>query len=566
MLKQVLIGHDPARAHMPVHFTPFDSSGSFRTTLDGGEVRRLAIRGAGVTVASSGLGLAIQIIATVVLARLLAPADFGLVAMVSTFSLLLTNCGLNGFTEAIIQREEMNHTLASDIFWISVGVGLFLTLGFAAAGSLLVRFYHNSLVEPVAVGMSIAIFITSSSVVHLALLKRALLFSRLSANDICSRAASVSVSILLGWAGYGYWALVGGTVAQALTQSIGAWILCRWIPGRPRRATGLVSMVWFALNVYAHFTINYFGRNTDNLLVGWRFGAQTFGFYKKAYDLFALSAGQLTAPLTNVAVAALSRFRTNCIRYKQLLLRAIAVAAFVGMGVGADLTLVGKDVIRVLLGPGWAPAGRLFTFFGPGIGIMVLYHTHGWIHLSIGKADRWFRWGILEYAVTALLFVVGLHWGPEGVAVAWTASFWILTIPALWYAGKPIQLGITPVIAAVWKYVVASSLAAGASAVLMRSLPSLVVVSGIRAALTRIVITSLVFLTLYLSSVILLYRGLAPLRLVARLLREMTPAGRSSAPPQPVGLTHSGRSSQGPHLEIPAIDAPPCVQRAGLDR
>src|ERR1017187_4474950 len=97
-----------AKAHIALAFTPFDSSGAFRTAVDLGEVQRLAIRGAGVTVACSGLGLAVQVIATIVLARLLAPADFGLVAMVSTFSLLPTNFALNGFTEAIIQREEMD--------------------------------------------------------------------------------------------------------------------------------------------------------------------------------------------------------------------------------------------------------------------------------------------------------------------------------------------------------------------------------------------------------------------------------------------------------------------------
>src|SRR6202044_1354236 len=105
-------------------------------------------------------------------------------------------------------------------FWISVAAGLFLTLGFAAAASLLVRFYHNSLVEPVAVGMSVTILITSISVVHLALLKRAMLFSILSANDILSRVASVAVSVILALLGCGYWALVAGAVAQPLSQTI----------------------------------------------------------------------------------------------------------------------------------------------------------------------------------------------------------------------------------------------------------------------------------------------------------------------------------------------------------
>src|ERR1700693_4387455 len=112
-------------------------------------MRGLAVRGAGVTVLSAGLGLAVQIVSTMILARLLTPRDFGLVTMVTTFSLLLMNVGLNGFTEAVLQREEMDHALASNLFWINVGVGLVLTVAFAGAGTLLARFYGNPLVAPV---------------------------------------------------------------------------------------------------------------------------------------------------------------------------------------------------------------------------------------------------------------------------------------------------------------------------------------------------------------------------------------------------------------------------------
>jgi O-antigen/teichoic acid export membrane protein len=358
---------------------PFDSSGAFRPATD--QLLGLAVRGAGVTVLSSGLGLAIQVISTVCLARLLAPRDFGVVTMVTTFSLLLVNFGLNGFTEAVLQSEEINDALVSNLFWINLAFGALLTVAFAAAGSLLARFYGDPLVSRVAVGISLTIFLTSTSVQHLALLKRAMRFSVVSANDICARTISVGLMIVLAWAGWGYWALVAGAIAQPLTQSVGAWFQCRWIPSLPRKAPGTASMVRFAINVYGRFSVNYFARNMDNLLVGWRFDAQTLGFYKKAYDLFALSASQLVSPLTVVAVSALSRLNRYSVEYKRYLVKALAVTAFVGMGVGACLTLIGGDVIRLVLGPGWEASGRIFTFFGAGIGVMVLYGTHGWIHL-----------------------------------------------------------------------------------------------------------------------------------------------------------------------------------------
>lgn len=504
---------------------PFDENGTFHTAGDNHGFRRLAVRSAGVTVLSQSLGFAVQMIATVVLARLLTPRDYGVVTMVSTLSLLLMNCGLNGFTEAVVQRTEIDHALVSNLFWINAGLGLLLTVGFAAVGPVLARFYGDPRVAHVAVAMSTTIFITTVSVQHLALLKRAMRFTSVSANDIFASIVSVTVSILFGWGGWGYWALVAGAIARPLAISIGAWFRCRWVPGFPRRHIGTGPMIRFAMSTYGRFTTSYLTNNLDNLLIGWRFGSMPLGFYKKAYDLFSLPTNQLSAPLTTVAVSTLSRLDRNSMQYRRYFLSALSVLAFVGMGLGADLTLIGKDLVRLLLGPGWEESGRIFRFFGPGIGMMLLYYTHGWIHLSVGRADRWFRWGLVEFTVTALLFLLGLAWGPIGIALAWVASYWILTIPALWFAGRPIHLGIAPVVAAVWKYVLASVLAGCASAIIIREIPSFVPASGLVGAIARVAIISFLFGGLYIGAVILLHRGCAPLHQVFGLLQELAPSG-----------------------------------------
>jgi O-antigen/teichoic acid export membrane protein len=507
--------------------TPFDSNGNFQLVSEGGGMRRLAVKGAGATIFSSGVALVVQVASTVVVARILTPRDFGVVAMVTTFSLLLMNFGLNGFTEAVVQREELGESLAANLFWINVGIGLLLTLVFAASGGLMGRFYHDSHVAPVAAGISLTIVLTSTSVLHLALLKRAMRFSAVSVNDIVSSAAQVSVTIVCGLMGWGYWALVAGTVARPLSQTVGAWMMCRWLPPLPRKVEGTAAMVRFALNIYGRFTVNYFARNTDNLLVGWSFGPVALGFYKKAYDLFLLSACQLVSPLTSVAASALSRLDRHSEQYRRYLLTALAVTTFVGMGLGADLTLVGKDVIRLVLGPGWDTAGRIFTYFGPGVGIMLLYSTHGWIHLSIGTAERWFRWVIVEFSVTFLLFLGGLHWGPEGIAMAWTASFWILTVPAFWYAGKPVNFGFGPVLRVVWKYMVASALAGVATQLIVQKIPFFATTASTLAAFEHIVLVSLLFSVLYLVAVVALYGGTGPIRQLVGLAQEALPGRRA---------------------------------------
>ena len=329
----------------------------------------------------------------VILARLLSPADFGIVTMVTTFSLLFRSFGLNGFTELIMQREDITDSLASNLFWINLGIGTTLTLVFASSGRLLALFYHNSAVAQVTAGMSLTIGIGCLGYIHLGLLQRAMHFRTTAIINFAGQLLLVIVSIVLAIAGWHYWALVWGCVMQSVVITAGTWLMCRWMPTRPRSAPGTGSGFKFALNVYSHFAFSYLTRNTDNLLVGWRYGARSLGFYKKAYDLFVLPESQLSAPLSGVVVSTLSRVSGDREQFQRYFLRAIAVLALVGMGVGGDFALVGKDLIRFLLGPGWEEAGRIFALFGPGIGVMLLYNTHGWIHLSIGRPERWLRWG-----------------------------------------------------------------------------------------------------------------------------------------------------------------------------
>src|SRR5216684_5111054 len=178
---------------------PFDASGAFHPVAEGRELRRFAIRGAAATVSAAALSLALRVVPTVVLARLLTPADFGVVAMVTTFSLLLMSFS---FSEAVIQLEEMNRAQASNVFWITCAIGLILTIGFAASGPLLARFFRNPLVTRVAVVTSVAIFISAVATIHSALLRRAMRFSAISVNDVVALAVYTAVGILLALRGW----------------------------------------------------------------------------------------------------------------------------------------------------------------------------------------------------------------------------------------------------------------------------------------------------------------------------------------------------------------------------
>ena len=452
---------------------PFDSDGKFCSVVKPEGLRQAAVRSAGVTIAGQAASFAVQIGSVMILARLLTPADFGIVTMVTTFSLLFRSFGLNGFTELIMQREEMTHSLASNLFWIELGIGTILTLAFASSGPLLALFYHDPSVARVTEGMSLSIGVGCLGWIHMGLLQRAMRFRSTAIINFVGQLVLVIVSVVLALAGWHYWALVWGIVAQTFALAAGAWWMCRWVPSWPSGAPGTGSGLKFATNVYSHFAFSYSTRNTDNLLVGWRYGARSLGLYKKAYDLFVLPETQLMSPISAVAVSTLSRVSRDRGQFRRYFLRLISVLALLGMGIGADFALVGKDLIRFLLGPGWDEAGRIFALFGPGIGVMMLYGMHGWIHLSLGRPERWLRWAVMEFVCTASLFLLALPWGPSGVALAWTISYFLLMFPGFWYAGKPIGLGIGPVFVVIWKFFAAAAGAGVGTALIIKTMPFL---------------------------------------------------------------------------------------------
>jgi polysaccharide transporter, PST family len=154
---------------------------------------------------------------------------------------------------------------------------------------------------------------------------------------------------------------------------------------------------------------------------------------------------------------------------------------------------------------------------------MLLYNTHGWIHLSIGRPERWFRWGLMEFVCTAGLFLLALRWGPSGIALAWTTSYFLLMFPGFWYAGKPIGLGMGPMFAVIWRFFVASVIAGYATVLITNAIPQFAKTFGAPGVFVRMVAVSLVFFVLYICGVIALHKGLKPINETIRLLRDLLP-------------------------------------------
>jgi O-antigen/teichoic acid export membrane protein len=485
-----------------------------------------AMRGAGATIFASSLSFFVQFSSTVILARLLTPTDFGLITMVTAFSLLLQNFGVNGFTEAIIQGADTNHKMMSTLFWLNAVISSVLTLLFIMMAPFLVWFYNSPQLSAITFGVAFSIIAGGMTTIHMAILRRNMQFYLTSGITVAATTVSILLAIVIAWMGGSYWALVAKTVMQPLAIAICGWIFCRWRPGKPSSIKEIIPILKFAMHTYGTFTLNYFTRNIDKLLIGWRYAAQPLGFYKKAFDIFALPANQLTVPISNVALAALSRLTNEPEKYRHYYLNALSIIAFVGMPISAMLTLAGRDIILLVLGPQWTKAGEIFCYFGVSIGIMFISSTQGWLHLSLGRPDRWFRWSVFEAITTSLFFIAGLPFGIAGVAIAYSLSFYVLAGPCLLYAGKPIKLHLHSIISEIWRYFVASLIAGLLSFAIIYKLDFVLPIFTHFNVFIRIVVASTLCLAIYLILVIILYQSANPIKNCIATAIQMLP-GRS---------------------------------------
>jgi PST family polysaccharide transporter len=193
------------------------------------------------------------------------------------------------------------------------------------------------------------------------------------------------------------------------------------------------SLLHFGGNLTGFGVVNYFARNLDNLLIGRVWGSQQLGLYAKAYQLLTLPIDQINAPITTVAIPALSRLNDSPERYRRAYLRIIEKIAVLTMPAIALLIGTADLVVRVVLGPQWTEAGHIFAALGVAALIQPITNTTGWLFISQARTPDMFRYGLVASTFIVTAIVVGLPWGAFGVAAVYALVWVTIITPMLFY-------------------------------------------------------------------------------------------------------------------------------------
>jgi O-antigen/teichoic acid export membrane protein len=396
-------------------------------------LKRHTISSGVVTISAQGAKFGLSLISTVILARLLTPRDFGLVAIVATVTTFLRVFKDAGLSTATVQRESITHIQVSNLFWINVAVSVLSTLIVAGSAPLLAWFYHDSQLVGITLCLSITFLISGSTVQHQALLKRQLRFKAIALIEVGSMAIGVIVGIIMAVSGRGYWSLVGSTLAMETAGLLLTWSVSRWRPRLPARRSGIGPLVSFGANQTAGGLIFSLARGCDNLLIGWAYGADSVGLYSRASALLLRPMDQFLSPINAVFVPALSRLQFQSKRYRATFLRlyeAIALTAFLFTGLFLALAY---PLTLAVLGPKWGQAAPIFGGFTIAALYLPLTMASTWLLISQGRGKDLFRATSILAVLTLASFVVGLPFGPVGVATAFSVSGLLIRLPILYH-------------------------------------------------------------------------------------------------------------------------------------
>jgi len=360
-----------------------------------------------------------RLVVAVVLARLLAPNDYGLAAMVLVFSSFILIFADLALGQVIVQRRSLDEADRTTAFWTAVGAGVLFTLAGVAVSPLVADFFGEPEVASMVAVVSLSFAIRGLTMIQSALLVRGMQFRALELREIAATMTGAAVALGVAAAGYGAWAIVW---QQLVSASVGAtliWTFSQWRPSLSFSAASLRSFAGFSGNVLAMNVVRQLRGTTDNALIGRFLGAPPLGAYALAYNVVLVPFNRLAIPLSQVLFPALSRIQDDPERMSRYWIRSVRLVAALALPALTGLAISAQEFVDIVLGDPWddaVPVVQLLAIVGI---LQTLQFLNSAILQALDRTTTLLRWTLVSFVLSVAAFVVGLRWGIVGVAAAY---------------------------------------------------------------------------------------------------------------------------------------------------
>lgn len=373
---------------------------------------------------------------TIVLARLLEPVDFGLVAMAMVYIHFVDIFVQQGLGEAVIQRSQIERAHLDSAFWISMGASVALAVASVAMARPIATIFREPDLAPVVAWLSLNLVFSGLQATQKAILKRELRFAELAVRALIANFVGGVAGVGGALAGLGVWSLVIQTlVGQAVSAAL-LWHISDWRPAWRVSMRHFRDLFRFGASVFASNIFTFANRHLDDLLIGVFLGSVPLGFYTIAYQIVSKATTLLVSVINRVAFPVFSRFQDDPVRMRDSFYAATRYTSLVAFPAFLGVFAVAPEFITVVYGAKWTtsiPVLQVLAFVGI---FSAVFNFNGSVLLAAGKAS-WRLWLIAAYSVAAAVaFMVAVRWGIVAVAAGFVASRYLLSPLPVWMLHK----------------------------------------------------------------------------------------------------------------------------------
>jgi O-antigen/teichoic acid export membrane protein len=456
----------------------------------------IAARGVAVTFLTQGGRALLQFGSVAILARLLVPEEFGLVAMVAAFVGAAEVLRDFGLSTAAIQSPTLTDDERTNLFWANAAAGLGCSLLALAATPLLVLLYDEPRLVEINLVIAPLFLINGMATQFRAGLARDLQFKALGLSDLVAQLLSASVSVGLALAGAGVWALVTGMLVNSALTGVFYASRSRWLPGLPRRSVSIRRFFNFGAGVFGTQMVGYVVKNVDNVSVGVASGATALGLYGRAYQLMTVPLTQINAPMGNIVLPVLRHTQSDDEAFTRYLGKAQLVLLYAAGGIFAVMSGLAEPIVLILFGDRWTGVVPILAVLAMAGVFRTLVAVPWWTYLARGHSGALFRQRLATGVMSVSFILGGLPWGPVGVAWGVAIGSALAWFIGMWDAGRVARVPTRPLVTRALLTIAVVNVPCGVAAHAATWLPApavLQLLAGVVAAAAYLLVARLVF-------------------------------------------------------------------------
>ncbi len=387
-----------------------------------------------------------NLIIGVLLARILSPNEFGLIAMITVLTGFINIFNDFGFGSALIQRKDISELDCSSVFWLNIFLGVLLTLLVFFLAPLFSAFYSRPILSSLVIYISFTFIISSTAIVQNALMLKALDFKRQFFINTGSVLISGIAAIIAALNGYGVWSLVLKILLYSGLNSVFLWMSSSWFPKFKFSVDSIKKMVGFVLPLFGTRTIGYWMRNLDNILIGRYIGEQALGYYGRAYSLMLLPITQISGIISRVLFPSFSSIQDDVEMIKKVYLKISRTIAFITFPLMLGLSVVSEPFVLTLLGEKWRDMITVLSILSILGATQSIGTLNGNIFLARNATKLQFYVGGVGRIILIIAIVIGLRFGIEGVALSYMCTSLLMMIPLYYFMGSLINLKVIEIL------------------------------------------------------------------------------------------------------------------------